>query len=276
MTKPPESYSISQELNWNAPWIDVSLRLELPFWVMTENVTVPVDIGGHEFSVAILGDTFELHGGWISDSKQGVVYQGPLKKNEDLSEDILQALKDNPDLNVNWRKCKTVLKISTRCNEDAWEKVRHTQEHERPAVGRAPSLYLEELCRTHIPVVNKLIQGYRLVTYDYFAFEVSPWDIPHWHVERGNQSVRCTLVPYRRWDHRPIRISAAGALAGFHHLIKGDHLRRQFTMVATPGEFELLDALNLIERGDYSGAVRRVTTAIEEKPSTASTLTWCR
>ena len=31
----------------------------------------------------------------------------------------------------------------------------------------------------------------------------------------------------------------------------------------TPGELELLDALNLMERGDYSGAVRQVTTAIE-------------
>jgi hypothetical protein len=29
------------------------------------------------------------------------------------------------------------------------------------------------------------------------------------------------------------------------------------------GEFELLDALNFMERGDYSDAVRRITTAIE-------------
>lgn len=31
----------------------------------------------------------------------------------------------------------------------------------------------------------------------------------------------------------------------------------------SPGELELMDALNLMQRGDYSGAVRRVTTAIE-------------
>ena len=35
------------------------------------------------------------------------------------------------------------------------------------------------------------------------------------------------------------------------------------TRDATPGEFDLLDARNLIERGDYSGAVRRAVTAIE-------------
>jgi hypothetical protein len=29
------------------------------------------------------------------------------------------------------------------------------------------------------------------------------------------------------------------------------------------GEFDLLDSLNLMERGDYSGAVRRITTALE-------------
>ena len=32
---------------------------------------------------------------------------------------------------------------------------------------------------------------------------------------------------------------------------------------ASTGELELLDAMNLMERGDYSGAVRRITTAIE-------------
>jgi len=31
----------------------------------------------------------------------------------------------------------------------------------------------------------------------------------------------------------------------------------------TAGELELLDAVNLMERGDYTGAVRRITTAIE-------------
>jgi hypothetical protein len=35
------------------------------------------------------------------------------------------------------------------------------------------------------------------------------------------------------------------------------------SIVPAPGEFELLDSLNLMERGDYSGAVRRITTALE-------------
>jgi hypothetical protein len=32
---------------------------------------------------------------------------------------------------------------------------------------------------------------------------------------------------------------------------------------AHPGELELLDAINLMERGNYSDAIRRITTAIE-------------
>lgn len=46
-------------------------------------------------------------------------------------------------------------------------------------------------------------------------------------------------------------------------LIEGAKLQEQMLASGNPGELELLDALNLMERGDYSGAVRRVTTAIE-------------
>jgi hypothetical protein len=241
------SWGLGQELNWDAPWVDVCLRVELPFWLMVDNTTISIEVGGHTFPVALHGETFELHGKWISDSKEGVAYQGPLKKNEDLSENIQKILRENPDLNILWRKCKTVLKITTRCNEDVWKRAQAGGEHVRPV-----SLYLEELCRAHMPVVNRLIQGYRLATYDYFAFEVAPWDVPYWHIERGARAVRCILFPYRGWDHRPMV-----------QLIEGEQLQSNFTTEATPGEFELLDALNLIERGDYSGAVRRVTTAIE-------------
>lgn len=47
-----------------------------------------------------------------------------------------------------------------------------------------------------------------------------------------------------------------------YKLIEEGDLQR-FSLAPAPGEFELLDALNLMERGDYSGAVRRVTTALE-------------
>jgi hypothetical protein len=58
-------------------------------------------------------------------------------------------------------------------------------------------------------------------------------------------------------------IDTPGGQPEFYQLVEGAQLRDHFTTEATPGELELLDALNFIERGDYSGAVRRVTTAIE-------------
>ena len=259
MTEPPESYFVGEELNWDAPWVDVRLRVELPFWLMVDNTTLPIDVGGHTFAVSIHGETFELHGREISDSKRNVIYQGPPKEIAALSPEIQEFLREHPDFNVLWRKCKTVLKIPTRCNEDVWNKA---QEDEDRAVA-AVNLYLEELCRAHIPVVNRLIQGYRLATYDYFAFEVASWDVPIWHVEREGESVSCILVPYQAWDHRPLVTARAGGQPSFYQLIEAERLRLSFLQEATPGESELLDALNLVERGDLSGAVRRVTTAIE-------------
>jgi hypothetical protein len=163
---PPTQYFVGQEIKWDAHWVDVYLRVELPFWLMMDNVTVPIEVSGHTFPVSVLGEMFELHGGCVSDSKQGVAYQGPYKNIEELSEEIQTALRENPDLAVLWRKCKTVLKIASRCNEDVLNRTSTRDENVRPAVHHALDLYLQELCRAHMPVVNKLIQGYRLATYD--------------------------------------------------------------------------------------------------------------
>ena len=67
----PARVTLGQDLNWNAPWVEVALRVELPFWLMIDNTTMAVEVAGHEFQVSILGDTFELHGSEISDLKGG-------------------------------------------------------------------------------------------------------------------------------------------------------------------------------------------------------------
>jgi hypothetical protein len=43
MGRVPESYFVGQELNWGAPWVDVCLWVELPFWLMVENTTISID-----------------------------------------------------------------------------------------------------------------------------------------------------------------------------------------------------------------------------------------
>jgi hypothetical protein len=123
---------------------------------------------------------------------------------------------------------------------------------------------MNNLCAAHIPVVNKLIRTYRLATYDFFPFEVSPWDIPYWYVEKQQHSALCCLVPYRNWDHKPVSMVAGpDGRRPFYQLIEAPQLVESISDKFTPGELELLDAINLMERGNYSDAVRRITTAIE-------------
>ncbi len=250
---------IGHDLNWDAPWIEVTLRVELPFWLLVDNTALTAEVGGHVFEVIIHDDFFDLNVGAASDSRESVFYQGPPRSFAEFSDDMKRTLLEHYGTPVLWRKCKTVLKITSRCNEDVWNAVAGQEESEAPT----PHYYLTSLCRAHIPVINKVVQAYRLATYDYFAYEVSPWDVPLWRVERQTDSVNAYLVPYRRWDEKPPLVTSRDAPAKSYQLIDGHDLRSRIDATATPGEFEVLDAMNLMERGDYSGAVRRVTTAVE-------------
>jgi len=257
----PEHYTIGDRLNWDAPWIKVRLWTELPFWLMVDNTTMAVTYEGHEFQFSIHDNYYELFFGECTDSRMLVGYCGPRKEHEDLPPAVKEAMATRPDGPYMWRKCKTYLKVESRCNEDVWNAA---GEAEIPRVNEA-KLYLSELCRAHIPVINTLIRAYRLSTYDYFAFEISPWDVPHWCIERDGHSRTSTLVSYRDWDGKPVIFKSIDMSdePEVYKLINANDLRSQISLIATAGEFELLDALNLMERGDYSGAVRRVTTAIE-------------
>jgi hypothetical protein len=259
-TSIPEHYTIGDNLKWDAPWINVRLWTELPFWLMVDNTTVLVECEGHEFPVAIHDNYFELFFGMATDSRATALYRGPFKEREELSPMLKQAMDQKPDVPYMWRKCKTCLKVESRCNEDVW----NAASNEELSRKNAAKLYLAELCRAHIPVINRLIKGYRLATYDYFAFEVSPWDIPKWYIEHDGNLISSTLLSYREWDGKPlIKPKDLSGKPEVYSLIEADDLRNQISFVPTPGELELLDSINLMERGDYSGAVRRITTAIE-------------
>lgn len=255
---PPPSFELGSDINWKARWFKVTLRVELPFWLMVDNVRLVVTVGGHPFPVFLHGETFELHAGEVSDSKQYVLYSGPRKLENELSSQIRTLRQKRPELPFEWRKCKTVVRIVSRCNADVWKKRPNVNAAPRPSV----KTYFEELCRAHIPVLNELIQKYRQATYDAFAFEVSPWDVPYWHIARGEEMLRCTLVPYRLWDHVPI-IYTRDKKPRFYRIIDPKALRKSLSSEPTAGELELLDAMNFMQRGNYSDAVRRITTAIE-------------
>ena len=92
--EPPENYSIDDEINWDAPWVDVCLRVELPFWLMVDNITLPIEVCGHIFPVRVHGESFELHGRFVTDSKESVAYQGRFKQKEELSNEIQNVLRE--------------------------------------------------------------------------------------------------------------------------------------------------------------------------------------
>ena len=84
-TSIPEHYTIGDNLKWDAPWINVRLWTELPFWLMVDNTTVLVECEGHEFPVAIHDNYFELFFGMATDSRATALYRGPFKEREELS-----------------------------------------------------------------------------------------------------------------------------------------------------------------------------------------------
>jgi hypothetical protein len=69
-------------------------------------------------------------------------------------------------------------------------------------------------------------------------------------------------LDYAEWDEKPIIHESDGSQERYK-LIEPDELKSSMLRQSSAGEFESLDALNLMERGDYSSAIRRVTTAIE-------------
>jgi hypothetical protein len=247
----PDSYWIGQELDWEAATVPVQLYVELPYWVMVSNCTQDVEVNGHKFKVDIREDFIELYGEVIVDSRFTCLYIGPPER---PSPD-LKAIKKGK-ATVMSRKCKTVLRIHSDCNKDVLAASREEGGRSNPA-----HTYLTSFCEAHFDVVNHLIQQYRLATYDYFAYELSPWDIPIWFVKSEINTVRIVLQDYLQWDEKPA-IDTGGTKERYK-LIEPSELQTALTFQPSAGEFDLMAALNLMERGDYSGAVRRITTAIE-------------
>ena len=169
----PSTYWVGQDLDWEATTLQVDLRVELPFWLMIPDCIQEVEVHGHKFKIEIKEGYIELYAGAIADSRFNCVYLGPQQK---LSPELEKSIKE-ADLPVLSRKCKTVLIIHSDCNEDVLLASNDTNNKRR---NGSASLYLTSFCDAHIEVINHLIQQYRLSTYDYFPFEISPWDVPIW------------------------------------------------------------------------------------------------
>jgi hypothetical protein len=251
----PRSYWVGQELDWQASTVPVKLHVELPYWLMVPDCIQHVEVNGHKFHVAIRDNYIELYFNAVGDSKSTCLYLGPPRRPR---RDVEKAIKKSK-VPIISRKCKTVLLIDSECNRDVLVASRGKGRRKNPA-----NLYLRSFCEAHLDIVNRLVQQYRLSTYDYFAYELSPWDIPTWFVVSGTDFVRIVLQDYAAWDEKPMIVdNVSGGKKERYKLIDPSDLQAALAIQPSAGEFELLDALNFMERGDYSDAVRRITTAIE-------------
>jgi hypothetical protein len=252
--KLPESYSPGEELNWEAKSQPVTVFTELPFWIMTANGSIRALVKNHEFKVHIADNFAEVHLDETTDSCSNCVYIG--SNPSDLHPKTIELLKTNEHLLLP-RKCKTVIRINSECNEDV---LSAQQDEKRRHVSDA---YLRAFCEAHVEVVNSVLRSYRLLTYDFFPYEVSPWDVPIWFVQTKEMgSFRIKLLDYAGWDRKPAIVELDGSVERYQ-LISLSDLESGLYIQAAAGELELLDAINLMERGNYSDAVRRITTAIE-------------
>lgn len=260
----PESFIFGDGIDWDSPFVETKLYVELPFWLMMPPGPVQVEWSGTRFTVHVCPRWMEVFGWEVTDSRASVVHQGPFDPDYEPSGTIKAALEESEGVLMR-RRTKTVLRLETKGHTDAFRDVR---EDESPRVEAEHEAYRASLCEAHIPVVNELIQRYRLTTYDYFAYEVSPWDVPAWHLGHAGDGVTAVLLTYKTWDDRPATVEDSPTPGGrpvitpFEFASAGG-LEAFPTSEATPGEFDLLDARSLMERGDYTGAVRRAVTAIE-------------
>jgi hypothetical protein len=261
---PPEAFTFGDGIDWSSELVRIPLYVELPFWLMTPNGDLDVEWSGTDFRVNIMPSWMEVFAVEFLDSRKTSPHMGPWGKWHPPA-DVAQELEEKGVPLIS-RPCKTVIRLNSRAHVDAFRAI--DADKEPPRAEGERKAYWASLCEAHIPVLNELIQSYRLVTYDYFAYELSPWDVPVWRLGKGKFARKVVLLPYREFDSKPVLIGD-GPKPDDPPTVKTfefatvDDLKKLSSSDATPGEFDLLDARNLMERGDYTGAVRRTVTAIE-------------
>jgi hypothetical protein len=256
------SYFVGDQLDWESLVVPVHLVVELPFYLMMDPSRVCIEHGSTTHVLHVAENDVEVFFGEFRDSRSLCGYQGHEPEKFETRPDI-QTL----GLPLMRRRQRTTVYFQARCHEGILNSaIDMTDDSKRRLAGQ----YLASLCEAHLPILNELVRKYRLMTYDYFAYQLSAWDVPIWHV-RGGQTgqVSVVLFDYAAFEGRPLiypnPLSSGGASDEPQPmtLIDGATLESVSPDTGVPGEDDLLDARNLMERGDYSGAVRRTTTAIE-------------
>lgn len=260
------NFDFGDHLDWSSDMVDVTLSVELPFWLMVEDCDLQLPISGASIQVNLRDSYRQLYAGDVLDSRRTLVWQGPEDEEPVLSSPVVEALNT---LGGTFRPCRSVVRIAARAHGDVFFALASSgEESATPGRSYEAERYLATLCEAHIPVLNNLIQRYRLASYDYFPYEVAPWDVPIWQVVALGGMASVGLMPYSEWDRKPVihdqdKTGDPDAGATSFRFTDPATVSATDPVQTTPGEFELLDARSMMERGDYTGAVRRSVTAIE-------------
>src|SRR5664280_2460887 len=189
----PSSWTFGEDIDWTSPLVETILTVELPFWLMMPDSEVSITWASNSFDVSIRQLTMEVFNDFFTDSRRTIAGHTDLKQHLFDSPEKLATFSAERGQPMMPRPCKTALSIRTLAHEDVF---RELTDVDRPAVAHQHSAYRASLCEAHIPVVNELIQRYRLQTYDYFPYEVSAWDVPIWYVSHSEQQHRSLIIRY--------------------------------------------------------------------------------
>ncbi len=197
----PESFTFGDGIKWDSALLPTQLYVELPFWLMVPHGDVHLQCFGADFTVTILRPWREVFAREFTDSRKTCIHYGPAARARFEPQGEFATLLHEENAPVMERSCKTVLRIDAVGHEDAFTDEGPDEPPRAEVENRA---YWASLCEAHIPVINEIIQRYRLTTYDYFAFEVSAWDVPIWYLTQSGCGYRAVLLQYCEWDWKPV------------------------------------------------------------------------
>lgn len=243
-------------LDWNSPLRPLVLAVELPFWLLMPETTLCVSVGGFTTDVDVINDGIALQvGEEITRHNQNTVFIGSMN----AANDIRLPAKLIP-IGGMARSTRTLLRIKSHCIEDAalaffQESGRRFQDGRR---------YFASLAIGHLPVVNKIINAYRMAAIDPYASEVTAWDVPVWFVGFLRQCVPVALNDFLVNDRYPVISRGPGS--DDHKPIfatSREAVGIRLSQNEPPGEIEMLDGWSLFHRGRYGDSIRSFVTAIE-------------
>lgn len=249
----PERVRLGDLLKWGSSLVEIDLYVELPFWLLVEPSAYTVTLGPCSLQLSIIQDAVEVQYG-----KRYRNSHSNARSFHEITEPLIQQLDKVKDNSLNYRVLRTVIKIRTKCLDDAITAAGDKEERRRQEAAH----YFQSLVFGHFDFVNRLLVAYALTAEDAFSYELSEWDLPFWFVNRGQSWIPVSLMPYFTYDQMPFVRDWDGNRQAIA-LTNPESIKKALRTRPAPGRLEALDAWSLFYRGRYTDAVRLLATSVE-------------